>query len=89
MSDTPRTDKEAFPGEWEDEVVSAEFAREIETELTAVTEQRDRLTEALESIVGESAYEGLPESKQQAIEQALQSLNQNAKSDATRSVEHP
>jgi hypothetical protein len=71
MSDTPRTDKEAFPGEWEDEVVSAEFAREIETELTAVTEQRDRLAEALESIVGESAYEGLPESKQQAIEQAL------------------
>jgi hypothetical protein len=33
MSNTPRTDKEAFPGEWEDEVVSAEFARELEIEL--------------------------------------------------------
>ena len=39
--------------------------------IETVTEQRDRLAEALESIVGESAYEGLPESKQQAIEQAL------------------
>mgnify|MGYP007086411886 CR=1 FL=1 len=48
----------------------------------ATTEQRDRLAEALESIVGESAYEGLPESKQQAIEQALQSLNQNASVEA-------
>ena len=43
-------------------------------ELKEVTEQRDRLAEALESIVGESAYEGLPELKQQAIEEALQSL---------------
>jgi len=40
--------------------------------------QRDRLAEALESIVGESAYEGLPELKQLAIEEALQSItNQN------------
>jgi predicted nucleic acid-binding Zn-ribbon protein len=46
-------------------------------ELKDVTEQRDRLAEALESIVGESAYEGLPELKQQAIEEALQSLNTN------------
>ena len=43
-------------------------------ELCEIKRQRDRLAEALESIVGESAYEGLPESKQQAIEQALQSL---------------
>ena len=48
-----------------------------------LVEQRDRLAEALESIVGESAYEGLPESKQQAIEQALQSLNQNAQGHST------
>jgi hypothetical protein len=39
--------------------------------------QRDRLAEALESIVGESAYEGLPELKQLAIEEALQSLTTN------------
>jgi len=50
-------------------------------ELCEIKRQRDRLAEALESIVGESAYEGLPESKQQAIEQALQSLNQNSQAD--------
>ena len=30
---TPRTDAEVFPGEWEDEVVPASFARELELEL--------------------------------------------------------
>ena len=43
MSDTPRTDER-----------KASFAldtiRQLETELTAVTEQRDRLAEALERI---------------------------------------
>jgi hypothetical protein len=43
MSDTPRTDKEIV-GEL---LVFASFARKLERELTAVTEQRDRLAEAL------------------------------------------
>ena len=37
----------------------------------------DRLAEALESIIGEAAFEGIPESKQQSIYEALQSLNQD------------
>jgi len=43
MSDTPRTDKEIV-GEL---LVFASFARKLERELAAVTEQRDRLAEAL------------------------------------------
>jgi len=43
MSDTPRTDKEIV-GEL---LVFASFARKLERELAAVTEQRDRLVEAL------------------------------------------
>ena len=50
---------------------------EMEEQLKAVTAQRDRLAEALESIVGESAYEGLPELKQLAIEEVLQSLRED------------
>ena len=53
----------------------------VPSELSKVREQRDRLAEALESIVGESAYEGLPELKQLAIEEALQSLTTNAQGD--------
>ena len=49
-------------------------SRKLEDELTTVTEQRDRLAEALESIIGEAAFEGIPESKQQSIYEALQSL---------------
>lgn len=55
---------------------------ETKLELTAVTEQRDRLVEALESIIGEAAFEGIPESKQQFIYEALQSLNQDHTVDA-------
>jgi len=40
MKDTPRTDKVAWP---ETGLVEGHFARELETELTAVTEQRDEL----------------------------------------------
>jgi chromosome segregation ATPase len=39
MSDTPRTDKEIV-GEW---LVFASFARKLERELAAVTEERDEL----------------------------------------------
>ena len=56
-----------------------DHARQLERELTAVTKQRDRLAEALESIIGEAAFEGIPESKQQFIYEALQSLNQPTK----------
>ena len=48
---------------------------QLERELTAVTEQRDRLADAFESIIGEAAFEGIPESKQQFIHEALQYLN--------------
>jgi hypothetical protein len=43
MSETPRTDKEIV-GEL---LVFASFTRKLELELSAVTEQRDRLTEEL------------------------------------------
>lgn len=73
---TPETDAMAstmFPdgSRW----VQIEDCRKLERELTAVTEQRDRLAEAFESIIGEAAFEGIPESKQQSIHEALQSLN--------------
>lgn len=45
-------------------------------ELATVTEQRDRLAEVIESIIGEAAFEGIPESKQQSIYEALQSIKQ-------------
>ena len=48
---------------------------EARNELTAMTEQRDRLADAFESIIGEAAFEGIPESKQQFIHEALQYLN--------------
>jgi hypothetical protein len=50
MSDTPKTDKlthrDFEPGTYEP-LVDAEFARDIERELTEVTEQRDKMAEAL------------------------------------------
>ena len=47
MSDTPRTDKVAFPGEWESEAVDAEFARGLERE---IEDQQNRIY-ALERII--------------------------------------
>jgi hypothetical protein len=66
-TDTPRTDEVAWP---ETGLVEGDFARQLERELTAVTEQRDRLAEALEEI---TMY-GDPMSDQIATE-ALQSIN--------------
>ena len=68
---TPRTDAEHY--QFPMGGFNLDFARQLERELTAVTEQRDRLAEALlalrnnESLsIGGAAYE--------IIEQALQSL---------------
>ena len=46
-TETPRTDEVAWP---ETGLVEGDFARQLERELTAVTEQRDRLAEALRMI---------------------------------------
>ena len=49
---------------------------ELDDKRQVLERQRDKLAEALESIIGESAFEGIPESKQQSIYEALQFLNQ-------------
>jgi len=46
MTDTPETDNLAR----RNHVVPTEFAQQLERELATVTEQRDRLAEALQSI---------------------------------------
>jgi len=75
---TPRTDAFAksidqsnFEDSWKDDFeefawVTADFARTLETELTAVTEQRDRLAEAIRKHKFDDVK----------LWQALQSLNQ-------------
>ena len=57
QSDTPRTDKAFLDGYTfckEDMMPAVAFASQLERELTAVTEQRDRLAEALKYILGDS-----------------------------------
>jgi hypothetical protein len=71
-TDTPRTDK-VVKGEW---IKYEKLARQLERELTAVTEQRDRLAEALRIITG---YPSSDEYIYSTAEQALQSLTTNAK----------
>jgi hypothetical protein len=60
MSDTPRTDEEAcFPSSndnsdaysVEGTYVDADFARQLERELTAMTQRRDELLASLEKVV--------------------------------------
>jgi len=51
MSDTPRTDDECWSPNYDK--VDADFARQLERELAAVTEKRDRLAEALRQIKSE------------------------------------
>jgi len=58
-------------------VVRADFARKLERELTAVTEQRDRLVEALEIAANRFRYPEFEcnwENVSKEIESALQSL---------------
>jgi hypothetical protein len=54
MSDTPRTDyyTKRLRNLCDDEFVPIEFARKLERELSAVTEQRDRLAEACKLLMG-------------------------------------
>jgi hypothetical protein len=84
MSDTPtpRTDACAksidqsnFADSWKDDFegfawVPADFAEMLEEELNAVTEQRDKLAEALQNVINE---DGTPVSIERADE-ALQSV---------------
>ena len=60
---TPRTDAESFLSRGmgivptlPKEAVRIDFARTLERELTAVTEQRDRLAEALRKFVGDALF---------------------------------
>ena len=71
---TPITDEAWAAWPYAGSGISVHVGRELERKLTTVTEQRDRLAEALESIIGEAAFDGIPESKQQSIYEALQSL---------------
>jgi hypothetical protein len=54
MSDTPRTDAEEarYYGKW----AKSDFARELEREIAAMREQRDRLAEALELFLNRVQY---------------------------------
>lgn len=76
MIDTPETDNLARGNH----VVPTEFAEQLERELTAVTEQRDRLAEALEYILGI----GLTQKTKVKAEEALQSTTTNANDWHTR-----
>jgi len=49
QTDTPRTDEISWIQSSE-EIVEADFARQLERELAAVTYQRDRLAEALNDL---------------------------------------
>jgi hypothetical protein len=51
MSDTPRTDAEAFwPHDSKEKVCDAVFARQLEGELNAANERIKRLEEALDEV---------------------------------------
>jgi len=87
-TDTPRTDEEWAAWPYAGPGISVHFGRELEreliaarAELTAVTEQRDRLAEALEQIL---EYQGrfAEEDPQSIAREALQSLKQPKKYDA-------
>ena len=69
MTVTPETDNLARGNH----VVPTEFAEQLERELTAVTEQRDRLAEALEYILGI----GLTQKTKAKAEEALQTTQTN------------
>ena len=81
MNDTPRTNHiiDQIKGFRTSSAIYSleQFSRELETELTAVTEQRDRLTEALQKLVtswDEATW--LDEIDFESFREALQSLNQ-------------
>jgi len=71
-TDTPRTDEISWIQSSE-EIVEADFARQLERELTAVTEQRDRLAEALNDVMNS----GDSTTMYRTAKVALQSLTTN------------
>ena len=75
-SDTPETNEAVQWYEGIGWAVPASLAVKLEQERDAVTEQRDKLAEALQNVINE---DGTPMSIDRADE-ALQSLNQNVES---------
>ena len=75
-TDTPRTDEAWAARQYAGSGMSVHVGRQLERELTAVTEQRDRLAEALEQIL---EYQGrfAEEDPQGIAREALQSLTTN------------
>lgn len=71
---TPRTDRLEYEQECNFEVAWEDECRRLERELAAVTEQRDRLAEALNKYRGQVDNEG-----NHSAPEAIQSLNQNVK----------
>jgi len=55
-TDTPRTDEVAWP---ETGLVEGDFARQLERELNAVKEQRDRLAKALRLFLNRVQYNSI------------------------------
>ena len=78
MSDTPRTDAawSCFSGYTEPLQDVKDLSHELERELTTITEQRDRLAEAMQTIIRiyENADKGCIPSSSDMYDEALQSL---------------
>ena len=76
---TPRTDYNEFHPDGDGGCVGSWFARQLERELTTVTEQRDKLAEALRIIAdGTSCRECGGEDQALLAREALQSITPNA-----------
>ena len=77
--ETPRTDYNEFHPDGDGGCVGSWFARQLERELTTVTEQRDKLAEALRIIAdGTSCRECGGEDQALLAREALQSITPNA-----------
>ena len=81
-TDTPRTDEAWAAWQYAGSGMSVHVGRELERELTAVTEQRDRLAKALRKIKNAGGTYTDPHDELDFIDgityEALQSLNQNS-----------
>ena len=51
MSDTPRTDAVIFAATFAREAVESDFARQLERELSDMTQRRDELLASLEKVI--------------------------------------
>ena len=74
MSDTPRTDEEAYPGQWEDEVVSALFVRKLEREADQLAIELKRMGDVYaqaKEIVTEAYREGAADAQEEIEELQL------------------